>query len=170
MVNAFNDFFTSIGTKLDEEIPPSNIKKNPKTYLGSRVGTDFIFSPTSSQEITDIINSIDVSKSSGPSPIPTKILKLILNEIAPTLSDICNSSFSEGIFPDKNKIAKVIPTHKKGTTKDVNNYRPISLLPVFSKIMGKIMASRLNVFLELHSVLYPEQFGFRAGCSTTHSL
>ena len=54
--------------------------------------------------------------------------------------------------------------------KDINNYRPISLLPIFSKIMEKIVAVRLNNFLELHSVIFPNQFGFRAGCSTTHAL
>ena len=62
------------------------------------------------------------------------------------------------------------PCHKKGSTKDVNNYRPISLLSVFSKIMEKLMVCRLNDFLELHSIIYPNQFGFRSGCSTTHSL
>ena len=51
-----------------------------------------------------------------------------------------------------------------------NNYRPISLLPLFSKIMEKIVAVRLNNFLELHSVIFPNRFGFRAGCSTTHAL
>ena len=79
-------------------------------------------------------------------------------------------SKKEGIFPDINKIAKVIPIHKKGPTNDVNNYRPISLLSTFSKIMEKLMAVRLNDFLQLHSIIYPNQFGFRAGCSTTHSL
>ena len=54
--------------------------------------------------------------------------------------------------------------------KDINNYRPISLLPIFSKIMENIVAIRLNNFLELHSVIFPNQFGFRAGCFTTHAL
>ena len=74
------------------------------------------------------------------------------------------------IFPDKNKIAKVIPVHKKSSTNDVNNYRPISLLSTFCKIMEKLMAARLNKFLDLHSIIFPNQFGFREGCSTTHSL
>ena len=72
---------------------------------------------------------------------------------------------------DKNKIAKVIPSHKKRPTNDVNNYRPISLLSTFSKIMEKLMAVRLNTYLELHEIIYPTQFGFRSGySSTTHSL
>ena len=111
-----------------------------------------------------------LKKSSGPTSIPTKCLKLIGNTISTIFSDICNSSFEEGVFPDKNKIAKVIPVHKKGPTTDVNNYRPISLLSTFSKIMEKIMATRITNFLDLHSIIYPNQFGFRAGCSTIHSL
>ena len=97
-------------------------------------------------------------------------MKLVRNEISPSFSEICNSSFTEGIFPDKNKIAKVIPVHKKSSTDDVNKYPPISLLSTFSKIMEKLMAARLNNFLDLHSIIFPNQFGFRAGCSTTHSL
>ena len=65
---------------------------------------------------------------------------------------------------------KVIPSYKKGPTNDVNNYRPISLLSTFSKIMEKLMAVRLNTYLELHEIIYPNQFGFRSGYSTTHSL
>ena len=54
--------------------------------------------------------------------------------------------------------------------KNVNNYRPICLLSILNKIIEKLIASRLNNFLELHSIIYPNQFGFRAGHSTTHSL
>ena len=96
-------------------------------------------------------------------------MKIANNHISCTFSDICNISFHEGIFPDINKIAKVIPIYKDGSMKDINNYRPISLLPIFSKIMEIIVAVRLNNFLELHSVIFPNQFGFRAGCSTTHA-
>ena len=98
------------------------------------------------------------------------MLKLAVNEIATLFADICNSSFYEGIFPDKNKIAKVIPILKGGSTEDRNNFRPISLLSIFSKIMEKLMAIRLNTYLELHNILFPNQFGFRSGYSTTHSL
>ena len=121
-------------------------------------------------EICDLINTLDENKSSGPCTIPTKLLKVASKELSLTFSDICNTSFSEGIFPDKNKIAKVIPSHKKGPTNDVNNYRPISLLSTFSKIMEKLMAARLNNYLDLHNIIYPNQFGFRSGYSTTHSL
>ena len=83
---------------------------------------------------------------------------------------LINGSFSTGIFPDKLKIAKVIALHKKGATDDPANYRPISLLSVFSKIFEKIMHKRLYNFLEVNDILHPLQFGFRKKHSTQHTL
>ena len=135
-------------------------------YLNDRISQSFLFSPTTPpppQEIIDIINSLDGSKSSGPCTVPTKMLKLIAKDISIPFNDICITSFNEGTFPDKNKM--VIPSHKKGSINDVNNYRPISLLSIFSKIMEKIMSTRLTTYLELHDIIYPKLFGFRArGC------
>ena len=170
MANTLNKFFTNIGSELDNEIPISQRPRGPKCYLDPRIPYSFLIAPTNPKEICDIINALDEHKSSGPCSIPTKMLKLVRNELSLSFSDICNTSFKEGIFPDKYKIAKVIPSHKKGHTNDVNNYRPISLLSTFSKIMEKLMAVRLNTYLEQQEIIYPNQFGFRSGYSTTHSL
>ena len=170
MANAFNDFFTNIGPKLDEDIPICNKPGGMTYYLNGRNPYSFLISPTNTQEISDIMTNIDGSKSSGPCSVPTKMLKLVVKEISIPFNDIRLTSFSEGIFPDENKLAKVIPSYKKGSIKDVNNYHPISLLSIFSKIMEKIMSTRLTNYLELHDIIYPKQFGFRAGFSTTHSL
>ena len=167
IANTFNNFFTNIGPILDNEIPVS--QRPDKVYLPPRIPHSLI-SPTNPEEINDLINSLDDTKSCGPCSVPTKMLKLVSKEISIPLSNICNTSFDKGVFPDKNKIAKVIPSHKKGSTTDVNNYRPISLLSTFSKIMEKLMAVRLNSYLELYEIIYPKQFGFTAGYSTTHSL
>ena len=86
------------------------------------------------------------------------------------LSQIINESFRIGIFTDKLKIATVIPIFKKGDASKNSNYRPISLLSVFSKIFEKIMHERLYNFLELHEILFQMQFGFRNGNSTDHAL
>ena len=147
--------------------PISQRPGGPKCYLGPRILYSFLIAPTNPKEICDIINTLDDHKSSGPCSIPTTMLKLVRNELSLSFSDICNTSFKEGIFPDKNKIANVIP-YKKGPTNDVNNYRMI--ISIFSKIMEKPMAVRLNTYLELHEIIYPNPFGFRSGYSTTHSL
>ena len=83
---------------------------------------------------------------------------------------IINTSFKTGKFPDVLKIVKVIPIHKGGSTEDVNNFRPISLLSVFDKIMEKLVHKRLYEFLELNHLLFENQFGFRKHNSTVHAL
>ena len=75
-----------------------------------------------------------------------------------------------GIFPDKLKIAKVIPIHKTGSTENVNNYRPISVLPIFSKIFEKCLYNRLLNFLNQCNILSNSQYGFRPGHSTSSAL
>ena len=75
-----------------------------------------------------------------------------------------------GTFPDLLKIVKVIPIHKNGSTQDMNNYRPISLLSIFDKIMEKIMHNRLYHFLVVNNILYSKQFGFRKNNSTVNAL
>jgi len=170
IATTFNNFFINVGPVLDKEIHVSATPNDYNKYLSSRITTSFITSPITPNEIIEIINNLDDSKSIGPCSVPTKLLKIAKDEITIPFSEICNLSFKNGIFPDKNKIAKVIPVHKKGSTDDVNNYRPISLLSTFSKIMEKLMATRLIAYLDLHSIIYPNQFGFRSGHSTTHSI
>ena len=72
MANAFNDFFTKIGPTLDNDIPSSSNLRDPKVYLSSRIPQTLLLTPTTPQEIKDIISALDESKSSGPLPIPTK--------------------------------------------------------------------------------------------------
>ena len=86
------------------------------------------------------------------------------------LVHIFNSSFEEGVFPTQMKVAKVLPLFKAGNSSDVNNYRPISILPAFSKIFEKLVAKRLRKFLESKNILSDTQFGFRPGYSTELAL
>ena len=90
--------------------------------------------------------------------------------IASSLGSLINDSFSTGIFPDKLKVAKVIALHKKGATDNPSNYRPISLLSIFSKSFEKLMHKRFYCFLKANEILHPLQFGFRKKHSTLHTL
>ena len=83
---------------------------------------------------------------------------------------ICNLSFATGIFPDAMKIAKVIPIYKTGAKGEFNNYRPISLLPQFSKILEKLFDDRLEQFISKNNILTDCQFGFRTGRSSTMAI
>ena len=100
MANTFNEFFTEIGPQLDKEIPQSKRPGGCKIYLNSRIPNSFLISITDPQEISDIINNFDDSKATGPCSVPIKLLKLARNELSIPFSDICNTSFTEGIFPD----------------------------------------------------------------------
>ena len=110
------------------------------------------------------------NKSTGPYSIPVYLLKILSTYIAEPLATLVNSSFENGIFPDKLKIGKVNPLHKKESTDSPSNYRPISILSVFSKIIEKLMHKRLYNFLDTFELLYPLQFGFREKHSTMHAL
>ena len=84
--------------------------------------------------------------------------------------NIFSLSLKKGIFPEKMKIAKVSPIFKKGDKSILSNYRPISVLPCFSKILERIMYNRLYTYLVENNILFNKQFSFRAGHSTEHAL
>ena len=168
ITSSFNKFFTNVGPKLDKEIPRTPI--SPISFLSNRVVNDFSFSDTSIDEVTSLLNNLDDKKSSGQMDIPIKVIKLSTPFIAPILVNIFNLSLAHGIFPDNLKIAKVIPLFKSGSKKLLTNYRPISLLPIFSKLLEKIVHKQVFNFLEINSIIYESQFGFQKGKSTLHSL
>ena len=90
--------------------------------------------------------------------------------LGPTVLSICNRSLSEGIFPSYLKVAKVIPIFKNGEKSDMSNYRPISILPAFSKILEKIAYIQLTSYFDFFNLLNPSQFGFRSGMSTENAI
>ncbi|MFZ2538156.1 MAG: reverse transcriptase family protein, partial [Oscillospiraceae bacterium] len=91
-------------------------------------------------------------------------------ELASILSHINNQSLIEGVFPNQLKIAKVVPVFKSGDSKLVSNYRPISILPTFSKIFEKVVYTRLEKYLIDNAILHKNQFGFRSKLSTCMAL
>ena len=103
------------------------------------------------------INNLKIT-SPGYDDIHPKIIKQICMIIAMPLSHIINCSLISGIVPSKLKIAKVIPIFKNGHRDDMYNYRPISVLPCFSKILEKIIANRLLSFWLKYNILYDHQF------------
>ena len=167
VANTFNKFFVNVSHNITKTIPRSN--KSPVDFMGDRTGNSFFTAPSVPNEISEIISLLKTGKSLGPDSIPMKILKAPLPLILP-LSQIINESFQSGIFPDKMKFAKVIPLFKKGCPLAASNYRPLSLLSVFSKITEKVMYERLYKYLEKQEILYTLQFGFRASHSINHAL
>jgi len=102
--------------------------------------------------------------------ITTKILKTSSPFIISSLTHIGNKMLSTGTFPDRLKYSEIKPIYKKGDKALITNYRPISLLPVFSKIFEKILYKRLYYHLNLNNILVKEQFGFRCNSSTEAAI
>ncbi len=168
ITNSFNNFFVNVGPETEKKIPKVP-NMSPTMYLKNRNLFNLIIAHISEQEILDIINALE-NKSTGPASIPLRLLKVVANIIVVPLCRIINLSFINGVFPDVLKVAKVIPLHKGGSTLECNNFRPISLLSIFDKIIEKLMHKRLYDFLEEHDILYNHQFGFRKFHSTAYSL
>ena len=168
IANGFNDFFVNVGPNTEKSVPKVP-NKSPEQFLKNRVQFEFLIAHVSEEEIIDLITSLPI-KATGHASIPLKWIKIVADLLAVPLCRIINLSFIKGVFPELLKTAKVIPSFKAGSADDVNNYRPISLLSIFDKILEKIMHKQLYAFLEHHEVLFKNQFGFRKKCSTGHSL
>ena len=168
IANTFNSFFRSVAAKVQSEVPFSY--KSFSEYLPPPNQESFFISPCTKEEIIEIILSFKPKKSTGPNSIPTKILRLLTDDISEHLSIVFNTSFATGIFPEKMKVAKVIPIHKKDSKLECSNYRPISLLSNIAKILEKLMHNRLMKFLTGQKILYLKQFGFKKNFSTANPI
>ena len=122
--------------------------------------------PIVEDEILKIINKFDKNKSAGHDGIGNLIVKEVAKEFLYPLTAIFNRSLSTGKVPDSLKIAKVIPIHKKDDKEIFSNYRPVSVLPCFSKILERLIFNRCIEFIENNNILNAKQFGFRAHHST----
>ena len=114
-----------------------------------------------------LINKLPNSKSVGLDKICTKILQIAAPAVAQPLTKIFNKSIVLGQFPLEWKAARVIPIFKKGQRTMLDNYRPISILPVASKLIERILYNQLSNYLKKKSILSEYQFGFRSRHSTT---
>ena len=102
--------------------------------------------------------SLNPSKTIVPNGIPTKILKLLINDVSSQLTEF---SCSCGVFPLVLKASKVIPVYEKDSKLQYSNYRSISFLSNTDKVFEALMYNRLYNFFEMISVIYDLQFGFR---------
>jgi len=124
----------------------------------------------STKDIRNIIKSLNTKFSHGYDKIPTKLLKLSLPFILSPLTHICNKSLSLGIFPDLLKYSEIKPLFKKGDKHNISNYRPISILTSFSKVLEKLEHIQLYEHGSNHNILVDEQFGFRNKLATTDAI
>ena len=177
--NAFNAYFTTIATNINAKHTNFNqyiVDNNNNTPLHYLIQSykipfpDINLKSVSTNEIENIIKSLKQKNSSGYDEISSKLLKFSSPFIVSPLTHICNRSISTGIFPDRLKYAVVTPLFKKGEKTTVSNYRPISILSSFSKILERVMYKQLQDHLEKYSILAQEQFGFRSNSTTNKAI
>ena len=168
IANEFNIYFSSIGKSLASKCPTVNNLSNPNN--NERITQSIFIKPIDKPEILNIVRNMKNKLSSGPDKISPKLLKATLLSIIDPLTHMLNESLSEYIAPDAMKLAKVIPIYKNNDAEQFSNYRPISMLSTFSKILKRAVHNRAFNFLKPHKLLYKSQYGFRVNHSTVHAL
>ena len=133
-------FFVSVGQTLAANLPPASL--NPINFLQPNPHS-MVFTHIEEIEVATLINSLNNS-SPGYDGIPSTLVKRTMHLYLKTLTLIINQAFYDGVFPRELKIAKVIPIYKSGSTMELNNYRPISVLNIFSKVFERLMYDRLT--------------------------
>lgn len=153
IVELFNNHFI-------DQIKPTNNSDHKITVTNSNMNSLFL-SPTTPIDIYKIITTLKNTNSSGFDDIETKIIKSVAVEISPVFSFITNLCIEHGVFPEDLKLSVIKPLHKKGDPQNIQNYRPIALLSIFSKIIEKVIYNSIYMFLEKNDILTKEQYGFR---------
>ena len=127
----------NVGPSLAAKIP--NCGRPFDSYMTDRTETTMFLSPTAEQEIISLVNNMKSKFSTDSNDINMFLVKRIINAIVTPLTYIFNLSLQKGVFPDQLKVALVTPLYKSGDPHLFSNYRPVSLLPQFSKILEKIV-------------------------------
>ena len=154
----FNEFFVNIGRSTAAKKPHKD--NNSVSYLKGNYVQSCYATPITEEKINIILKDLSDS-ACGWNEIDSEIVKATRLTILQPIVHICNLSLANGIFQQLLKIAKVIPLYKGSDASLFSNYRPISVLPVFSKMLEKVMYIRLIEYLNTNKILYSFQFGFR---------
>ena len=160
--NLFNDFFASQCTPLENSstLPPFSMKTDKKLNTINFIDDDII----------SIIKSLDSKKAHGADNISIRMIKLCGDSIILPLTLIFEDCIDKGIFPDQWKLANVIPAYKKEPKNIVNNYRPISLLPIFAKVFERLLFNSLFFHFYENKLFTECQSGFLSGASCVSQL
>ena len=168
--DTMNQLFCSIGTTPAEEIEDSpNPLLSGKYHLNPK-SSSFKFSPLLVRDVREAINKVKTSKGYGTDGISNYFLKLALPFIEHSFVLMFNMFLGTASFPDSWKTARVMPIFKDGEKDEKSNYRPISILPVVSKLFKRTVFSQLYQYLNRNSLIYKSQSGFRELFSTISCL
>jgi hypothetical protein len=168
----FNTFFANVFKKAENITELSHEMKTAlQNFLlskNTKESDKFEIPFVEQNYVKQKLNGLDITKATGLDEIGAKFLKTAADVIDEPLCTIINLSIKNGKFPTLLKQSKVTPIYKKGTKTDKSNFRPISVLPLISKIFDKHVSDHLKLFLERNNLLYTAQSGFRShhSCET----
>ena len=171
LAETMNKFFTNKVRLLREGIQANGIDplKILRETMQDRTCT-FGLKPVKPEHVLQIMKALKNSKSTGLDHLDTFVIKLVAPNILPALTHIINLSIRDGVFPAVWKKSKIVPLLKKGDALDPKNYRPVALLPIFSKILERAVFVQLVEYLETNNLLHPNHHGSRGNHSTTSAL
>ena len=171
IANMFNDFYINVGPKLASGIDTKHVQLQYDTYLKDiDIEKSMFILPCTEEEVSQIINNFKNKTSQDVNGISMKLVKELKEYLIEPLTHICNKSLLSGVFPNKMKTAKVLPLFKSNDEHNVSNYRPVSILPQFSKVLEKLYEKRLRAFIDKNNLLFSGQYGFRTNRSTSLAL
>ena len=156
--------------KIASEIPTTNNHTYMESLLPGHSDSVFSFDFVTSYDVGQVIKKLSNKKSYGYDQISSDLVKKTCHSITYPLSILINQSLYNRVVPERLKIAKVIPLHKKNADNVFDNYRPISLLPAFSKIYEKIVYKQLYSYLISNNLIFDSQHGFREKFSTETAI
>ena len=168
--DGFAMYYSEIGANIAKDIENRSKAQDQLKFKVEKQNTTCFFFPTSNIEIERFIKGLKSKNSKGYDEITNNILKAIFPSIINALRIIFNKSMSSGEFPENMKLAIVKPLYKAKEKSEICNYRPISLLPVLSKILEKIVNSRMVNYLNRYGINYEGQYGFRKNRNTTDAI
>ena len=172
MANIMNEFYIQKVANIRAALPPPSV--NPLSMLSSMLADcntpEFTLQPVHPATVDKIITNLSNSKASGLDYIDTYIIKLVKNEILPSITHIINTSIESGVFPEIYKRSRIIPLLKdpKSDKMAPGSYRPVALLPVCSKILERVVYIQTRDHMSRNNLFHPNHHGFRANhsCST----
>ena len=174
--NIFKNFYSTLADDLLKNLPPPSMVfdlSSVRHYYEKNLklpDSKFSFTSVTEETILKILKELNENKAAGFDNLSGKFLKDGASVLAKPISQICNLSIKYTIFPSKCKIAKLKPLFKKGSKTAPKNYRPISLLPLISKIIEKVVHDQTQMFLDKYNIIYRYQSGFRKFYSTDSCL
>lgn len=168
VANAFGQYFS---TAAETRIVQRYGSGTTGAYTSSRCQPHSMFmDPVSEDDIVEVIKGLKNKKSCGLDDIPVSVLKGVSDVIGAPLAHLINLSIESGVFPASLKVARVLPIHKKNSVSEMSNYRPVSVLPSFSKVYERVIHDQVVQYVNKYNIIKDNQHGFRQQRSTETAL